>query len=92
MQRLPIQTLSGTERSITLSEIVLAVFAVGLLLGLWLGREDRSLVDRNLRQLEQRIDAIENRPHILRNAFRPGSDDRRSGDIPSASPGRSVLL
>lgn len=69
-------------RPVTLTEALLAVFTVGLLLGLWLGGVTGKREMRDLQILEQRIESLE-----LHRALLESPCVTRPGHVPqSVSP------
>lgn len=61
-------------RPVTLNEALLAVFAVGLLLGLWLGGLNGRKEFRELKDLQRRVENLEYQRTLFQNPFfsRPG--------------------
>ncbi len=68
------KSIVGSWRTMTLTEALLAVFTVGLLLGLWLGGVTGKREMRELKMLEQRIESLELQRTLLETPFfsRPG--------------------
>ncbi|MCL4733825.1 MAG: hypothetical protein KJ050_02730 [Candidatus Omnitrophica bacterium] len=85
-------------RSMTLTEALLAVFTVGLLLGLWLGGISGHREIGALHNLERRLERLEFQrtlyqpPFISNPDYSPESDrnDGLQGDIPGMRSGVRV--
>jgi hypothetical protein len=75
---------------VTMTEALLAVFAVGLLLGLWLGRESERRQLEQLRRLESRIESLEMQRALFKPFLSPGRHGTQSqGSSRTESPSRS---
>lgn len=71
-------------RPVTVTEGLLALFAIGLLLGLWLGQgPDRSQVDQ-IRALDERVHMLELQRALFRESARPRISATPGGRIPEA--------
>jgi len=71
----------------TLTEALLAVFTVGLLLGLWLGGVTGKREMRELKDLQQRVESLELQRTLFESPFfsRPGHPPRGSSPEPDSS-------
>lgn len=85
---------AGGWRTMTLTEALLAVFTVGLLLGLWLGGVTGKREMREMNDLQRRVESLEHQQTLLEDPFfsspshpsRDISPETESGWVPASVP------